>query len=328
MLRLNEVNLEQLAEALGDHDHAGDWWLDFRSGAVSLGGEPLQGGLVIEPLGADELDYEIREFVVQVVDGDARALLESALTGRVAFQPFAERLHEFPLLEEDWSRVHTARMRRRALEWLAGHGLVAREAVLADQIALRALEWGAFQKAGELAALIRLLRGRELRAVVEIGTARGGTLYVWCRLADPDAVIVSVDLPGGRFGGVEDSEIPKLRSLAKRGQRLHLVRSNSHDPSTASEVAALIEGQRIDFLMIDGDHSLDGVRQDFELYSPLVRPGGLIAFHDILPHPSVPECEVELLWRELKQHHRHVEFLEPEDDRGWGQWGGIGVLFW
>jgi hypothetical protein len=326
MLDVKQVDLDRLVQALEDHAHGGDWWLDPRSGEVSLRDEPLpDGAVLIPPLGAHELDQEVREVVSRIVDGEPRELIESAAAGREAFE---ERLRQFPLLEEAWPWAHTARMRRRALEWLAGHGLVAREAVLADQIALRALEWGAFQKAGELAALIRLLRGRELRAVLEIGTARGGTLYVWCRLADPDAAIFSVDLPGGRFGGVEDSEIPKLRSLAKRGQTLHLVRSNSHDPSTESEVAALIEGQRIDFLMIDGDHSLEGVRQDFELYSPLVRPGGLIAFHDILPHPSVPECEVELLWRELKEHHRHVEFLEPEDDRGWGQWGGIGVLFW
>jgi len=36
----------------------------------------------------------------------------------------------------------------------------------------------------------------------------------------------------------------------------------------------------IDLLFIDGDHSINGCSQDFELYAPKVKPGGLIAFHD------------------------------------------------
>ncbi len=36
----------------------------------------------------------------------------------------------------------------------------------------------------------------------------------------------------------------------------------------------------IDFLFIDGDHSIAGCTADFELYSPKIAPGGFIAFHD------------------------------------------------
>ena len=42
-------------------------------------------------------------------------------------------------------------------------------------------------------------------------------------------------------------------------------------------------GKPLDFLFIDGDHAFKGVKSDFQLYSELVRPGGLIAFHDIIP---------------------------------------------
>ncbi len=37
----------------------------------------------------------------------------------------------------------------------------------------------------------------------------------------------------------------------------------------------------IDALFIDGDHAYKAVLQDWLLYSPLVRPGGIIAFHDV-----------------------------------------------
>src|SRR5918912_776240 len=68
-------------------------------------------------------------------------------------------------------------------------------------LARRAQRRGALQKLRELAPLVALLRRRAPRVVVEIGTARGGTFYAWCQVAGPDALLVSIDLPGGPFGG-------------------------------------------------------------------------------------------------------------------------------
>ena len=70
-----------------------------------------------------------------------------------------------------------------------------------------------------------------------------------------------------------------------------------------------------------------GVRRDFELYAPLVRAGGLIALHDVLSHPQISGCEVDRFWAEIRERFRHREFLDHEDDRGWGQWGGVGLIY-
>lgn len=40
------------------------------------------------------------------------------------------------------------------------------------------------------------------------------------------------------------------------------------------------QGIKIDFLHIDADHSYKGVRQDFDLYSTIMNPGGIISLHD------------------------------------------------
>lgn len=38
--------------------------------------------------------------------------------------------------------------------------------------------------------------------------------------------------------------------------------------------------ENIDFLFIDGDHSLEGIQKDWELFSKKIRPGGIVALHD------------------------------------------------
>ena len=82
-------------------------------------------------------------------------------------------------------------------------------------------------------------------------------------------------------------------------------------------------GGTADFILIDGDHSYAGARRDFELYRELVAPGGMIAFHDIVPGKARDVGGVPTLWRELREQYRHREFV-----RDWNQGGfGIGVLY-
>lgn len=193
--------------------------------------------------------------------------------------------------------------------------------------AKRAVELGANQKLSELTPLVRLLKSKRLDTVVEIGTARGGTFALWCALAQPDAVLVSIDLPGGTHGGgYSEQDAERFKTFARRQQQVHFLRADSHAETTRDALATILDGREVDFLMIDGDHTYEGVASDYRMYSRFVVDGGLIAFHDILPHPQVPDCEVDRLWAELNVSGEHVEFTDAEDDRGWGQWGGIGVL--
>jgi cephalosporin hydroxylase len=195
------------------------------------------------------------------------------------------------------------------------------------RLARDALRREAAQKIRELTQLIALLRGRELNVIVEIGTDRGGTLYAWCRLAQPDATIVSIDLPGAAFSRGPSDRV-SLETSRRKAQTLHFVFGDSHDPATYDQVTEILGGRTVDFLMIDGDHTYDGVKRDFELYSALVRAGGLIALHDVLPNQLDHHCAVDRFWQEVRQKYRTTEFLDPYDDRCLGQWGGIGVVFW
>jgi predicted O-methyltransferase YrrM len=174
------------------------------------------------------------------------------------------------------------------------------------------------QNVREITTLLRILKQANPHCILEIGTARGGTLFLFARIAAPDAHLVSIDLPGGPGGGgYPPWKIPLYQALPLPGQRLELIRGDSHDSTILSRVVELVGDRGIDFLFIDGDHSYDGVKRDFEMYSPLVKPTGLIAFHDI------DYCDdVRIFWNTVKVG-RHFE--EIRDDKG--QTFGIGLIY-
>jgi predicted O-methyltransferase YrrM len=177
----------------------------------------------------------------------------------------------------------------------------------------------------EIGELYQAVRERRPKVVLEIGTCHGGTLYLWCQAADPNATIISIDLPEGDFGGgYPDCRAQFYQSFATGAQAIHLLRADSHSTGTSGQIQKLLAGRTIDFLFIDGDHSYAGVKQDFELYSQLLSKDGLIALHDIAPRPDEPRIEVWKFWRELKQRVPEAkEWLDPTPN---GRCIGIGLL--
>ncbi len=180
-----------------------------------------------------------------------------------------------------------------------------------------------YQVPMEIRALLERLTAAPPQRVLEIGTSKGGTLYLFCRVATPTATLVTVDLPGAWLRGHYPRWKDGLyRSFAGPQQTVVTMRGDSHSAATARQVESCFGGQPIDFLFIDGDHSYEGVADDFERYRRLVRPDGLIAFHDIAPGPPESVGGVPQFWNDVKTNYRHVEFIEHADQAGLG----IGVL--
>jgi predicted O-methyltransferase YrrM len=77
-----------------------------------------------------------------------------------------------------------------------------------------------------------------------------------------------------------------------------------------SEEAAKNWNQPIDLIFIDGDHSYEGVRRDWELFSPHVSPFGVVVFHD-----TIWDVDQES-WKEYRREDmgvpRFVEELRKE----------------
>lgn len=171
----------------------------------------------------------------------------------------------------------------------------------------------------EILEALEEVRKLRPRYIVEVGTAGGGTMLLWLRVAHPQATIVTIDLPGGDFGGGSSPlRVPLFRRLGLPGQTIHLIRGDSHNPATVELTRKYLDGHEADFLFIDADHTEKGVRSDYAMYSPLVRTGGLIAFHDIAI--TNPEYGVRTLWRELSVNPSRAILADPRPY-------GIGILY-
>jgi predicted O-methyltransferase YrrM len=174
----------------------------------------------------------------------------------------------------------------------------------------------------ELHRFAKIVAALRPEKVMEIGTFQGGTLCILSRLSSPTADIISVDLPGGKFGGGYSAIRSLLyRSFCRYFQAMHLIRGDSHSEEILTKVKSI--PQSLDFLFIDGDHTYEGVKRDFLAYSPLVRAGGVVAFHDIVEHPKDGGCEVARFWNEIKQQYRHEEIIESPQQG----WAGIGIFY-
>jgi len=192
---------------------------------------------------------------------------------------------------------------------------------------ISSFQGGAFQPAQikeEFLELLKIFQKQNPKYILEIGTANGGSLFCFCKLAREDATIISIDLPGGKFGGsYPEWRIPIYKAFAKENQKLYLLRKNSHKEETLEEVKEILNGNQLDFLFIDGDHSYEGVKKDFEMYSPLVKKGGIIAFHDIVPGPKENVGGVPEFWKEIKRNFQTQEIVKDWNQNGYG----LGVIF-
>jgi hypothetical protein len=124
-------------------------------------------------------------------------------------------------------------------------------------------------------------------------------------------------------GGYPVWKVPLYKSFALSNQKSHLIRADSHGQLTLERVKSILNGKEIDFLFIDGDHTYEGVKKDFKMYSPLVKNGGVIAFHDIVPGPKGNVGGVPEFWQEIKSEYKYLEIVKDGNQGGCG----IGLVY-
>jgi predicted O-methyltransferase YrrM len=157
----------------------------------------------------------------------------------------------------------------------------------------------------EAALLFRLARDVEAGTIAEIGRFRGGSTVMFSSALPAGAELWSYDL-SDRYDGELDQALTRLGLRGK----VHLVVGDSR---TVEPPAAPLH-----LLFIDGDHSYEGARADFDRWSAFVRPGGHVLFHDAVDaggygnvYPGVTRAVSEINWPRQPGAGSIAHFVKP-----------------
>ena len=124
----------------------------------------------------------------------------------------------------------------------------------------------------------RLLSRGRLGTALEVGLGYYGSTHVLWRLLFDKVITIEKSHERIRTFGTH------LRAFHHRwvldDHRSAFIIGMSYDPATIEKTYRCASGG-VDLLFIDGDHQYASVLSDWLLYSPLVKPGGLVAFHDV-----------------------------------------------
>ena len=180
------------------------------------------------------------------------------------------------------------------------------------------------QRSYEFLELVDIYKALKPMRVLEIGTQEGGTLYHWIRNAEKGCKVMVMDI----FQNLPDSAEEELGKIWNEwaGNKVELYIHSGKSQDQNAFYYAYNKLKEIDFLFIDGDHSYEGAKADFLNYGPMVRKGGVIAFHDLITpkHGRQNHIQICKVWDEIKEHGYKTQELYSMKDQ---DWGGIGVVY-
>jgi predicted O-methyltransferase YrrM len=163
------------------------------------------------------------------------------------------------------------------------------------------------QTSGAERSMLRLyLKGK--RCVVEVGVFEGFTTKLLAESSDREAVVYGVDpFFAGRLGvcwGLKITTLTNRKFIASG--KVKLVRKLS------TEVGNLVP-EKVDYVFIDGDHSLYGIAADWNFWTSRLEPGGIAALHDTHLLPGQTEMGSHIFFRDSVQHDSRFEVVDRCD---------------
>jgi hypothetical protein len=177
------------------------------------------------------------------------------------------------------------------------------------------LIWG---WAGHKYFVYDFVRNVKPKKIVELGTHRGTSLFSMCQAIKDGSLqtnIHAVDTwKGDKHSGFYDEavfvEVNKIKNIYYRKQSIHLLRR------TFDQAVRKFNNKSIDLLHIDGLHTYEAVKHDFEAWLVKVKNDGMILLHDTDRKDG--DFGVYQLWAKLKKKYKTFSF---------NHCSGLGILF-
>lgn len=151
------------------------------------------------------------------------------------------------------------------------------------------------------------------RMLAEIGVYHGVTTCRMRKAMDSTGVLIAIDpYPKQRLGFSAQRVVARREVSKIKGGTVKWMRT------TGAEAAKeLIAGgsPQFDFVFVDGDHSWEGLQADWEGWSKLIAPGGVVGLHDSRSSPSrqIEDTGSVLFTREVIAHDPNFEVVETVD---------------
>jgi hypothetical protein len=179
---------------------------------------------------------------------------------------------------------------------------------------------GIWQYPNQFSKYISFIRQFPITTYVEIGVAAGGTFmftHTYLKTFNPSLQSYAVDI--GEIGKVTGEGSSPYNGLLEQYISSHPECEFVH--GTSGTFANKYPSKPIDLLLIDGDHSYEGVKHDFDV---LAEKSKIIVFHDIC---SVACPGVARFWQEIKAQYPNnvTEFVDQYNEVP-NSYLGIGVL--
>jgi len=158
----------------------------------------------------------------------------------------------------------------------------------------------------EAICIVRAMEDIKATKTIEIGVASGVSALAICytlhKMGNPDVVHYGVDPNQMTYYG--GAAIANLKKENLDGI-FHLLEGPSHEKT----IELIQKNMTVDFAFIDGWHTFDYTLVDFFLIDKLLRPGGIVAFHDMYGLAK------QKVLRYIKTHRKY-EVLEQYLVRG------------
>ncbi|MEI7604218.1 MAG: class I SAM-dependent methyltransferase [bacterium] len=170
--------------------------------------------------------------------------------------------------------------------------------------------------AGHIYWAYDLIRNIHPKTVVELGTHKGTSFFSFCQAAKDISLkneIFAVDTwEGDEQAGFYGQEI--YDAVVSITRRFYIEQNTRLLKMTFDEALNKFADKSIDLLHIDGLHTYEAVKHDYDSWKGKVKDDGIIMFHDI----KVPDFGVWEVWKEVKEDNKDAIIIEFEHNFGLG----------